>query len=359
MHLAVDNSKGRRRQVPKLDFEKLEDFIMQAKERQPATWLINELVPAQGTLLLQGMPGGGKTWLCLIIAKEASKQKRPVFLIEEESSTYAFGKRLEQMAFPADAEVFILHRKSFRVDVREQLQALIATLMPMTEPPVVILDPLVHLWVGDENKTSDVSMLVQHLAMLRGFEDALICVPTHVSKGSQNGDKPTVYGARGSSVLAGWFDCILNVEFCEREPGTEAMLITPVKSRDLEMYNRRKLVLTKGTGESSIKSDKQDRHDKLAGQVLDFVKSRGAPVSKREIARAMGANMSWVLKTVDGLLADGTLRRSSVSRGGGALIEAAESVSLLPYRKREAETLGERSGNTTETVGNGHPEEDS
>jgi len=309
----------RPRQALELEFEDLDDFVLSSENAPRPSWLIPELIPSQGTLLLQGTPGGGKTWLCLCIAKEAISRGRKVFFVEEESGRWAMGKRFKEMAFPAKSPVRVLHRKGFRVDVREKLGALLTAMMPHSEP-VVILDPLVHLWIGDENKTADVSALVQHLALLRSMEDALIVIPTHPSKGAVNSGTPSVYGARGSSVLAGWFDCILNVEYAPREPGTEAMTITPVKSRDIEMYDRRHLVLRKGTGEISIKTDREERADKLEAQIGDFVAARG-PVSKHQIEQAVGGRAEWIRRVVDDLVTRGFLKHSTSSRSGTPLLE--------------------------------------
>lgn len=323
--------------VAALEFELLDAFIARGKTSSPPNWLIPQIVPSQGSLLLQGTPGGGKTWLCLVIAKEAAKKKRPVFFIEEESGCYAMAKRFSEVNFPPDAKVYVLHRKSFRVDIWEQLRALAASMMSAAAP-VVILDPLVHIWVGDENKTADVSLLVQQLAVLRGFEDALIVIPTHISKGANNGERPSIYGARGSSVLAGWFDCILNVEFVEREPGTEAMMITPVKSRDLEMYDSRKLVLTKGTGDVSICSERDDRAAKMQADICAFVGSRGE-ASANEIEKAMGGRHAWVRTQIEGLVAIGKLEPFGSPKGGARSLRLAMGSPLRPIKGDEVGEL--------------------
>src|SRR5262249_21728953 len=156
----------------------LEELFARGEKAMPPSWLVPELVPASGSVMLAGIPGCGKTWLCMAIARRAVEIRRPVFFIEEEGSVYGLCKRLKSMNFPDDSGVRVLHRKSFRVDIVEQLSALCATLVS-TPNSVVILDPLVMLWVGDENKTGDVSNLVQRFQALRNFEDALIMVPTH------------------------------------------------------------------------------------------------------------------------------------------------------------------------------------
>jgi len=327
MHLAVATIP---RQVPKLEWERLPDFIARAEKCNPPEWLIPKLVPGQGTLMLQGAPGGGKTWMCLVIAKEAAKKGRPVFFIEEESSTYFFGKRLKEMV---------------------QLQGLISSMMPATSPPVVILDPLVHIWVGQENETEDISRLISMLAVLRGFEDALITIPTHLSKGAFNSKEPSVYGSRGNSALPGWFDCVLNVEFQDREPGTEAMLVTPVKSRDMEMYGARKVVLTKGSGEVSIKSVGAAKLAEYEERILEFVLSDG-PCSKKQIERALGGRAQYVRKLVDSMLADGRLLTSTASRSGTALITA--SAPRPPIR--DGTRLRSEGANDTDDVGRGQDE---
>src|SRR4051812_4034193 len=62
-------------------FEPLAAFLERADKAPPVDWLIPELVPNSGSLLMVAPPNAGKTWLALAIIKAAVAKDRPVFMV--------------------------------------------------------------------------------------------------------------------------------------------------------------------------------------------------------------------------------------------------------------------------------------
>ena len=171
-----------------LRFESLADFIARARREPEVTFLLPNLVPDRGRVLVVAPPNAGKTWLALAVAKAACGEDRAVLFVEEEGSTRKLGERLEAMRFPPNARFELAHLKSVKLDELGQRRAMVERLRA-ERAPVLVLDPMTSLWSGDENETQAVNRLRGYLDELATANPAaLVVVLHHTSKAAANGD---------------------------------------------------------------------------------------------------------------------------------------------------------------------------
>jgi hypothetical protein len=80
-------------------------------------------------------------------------------------------------------------------------------------PDLVIVDPLANFHTGDENVARDMSRVTTALDDIRGKGVAVALVHHH-GKGSSS-NKNVGHKARGSSVLPGWYDSHMSLQWAE------------------------------------------------------------------------------------------------------------------------------------------------
>lgn len=194
-------------------------------EPQPAfDWLADGIVPAVGVVLLAGDPKSFKTLkalqLSVVVGAGApvrflgrDARHGPVVFVEEEGSRHKLRERVQMMSDglglgqPPDVH-FALH-EGVRLDERTSL-ALLRSLVQDVQPRLVVLDPLVMLHSGDENKASEMSRVMRGLITLAAENECCVVVVHHVNK-PQAERKPTraAQRLRGSSAFAGATDANL------------------------------------------------------------------------------------------------------------------------------------------------------
>jgi len=81
------------------------------------------------------------------------------------------------------------------------------------KPDLVIVDPLANFHVGDENVAQDMSKVTTALDDIRAKGVAVALVHHHGKGSTRSGN--VGYKARGSSVLPGWYDSHMSLEWAE------------------------------------------------------------------------------------------------------------------------------------------------
>lgn len=293
-------------------FEPLEDFMARAANLPDPAWLLEGLIPEVGQVWILGAPGCGKTWFALCVARLAARKGRDVFVVEEEGSTKGLHNRFRELGFEAaeSARVSVAHAKGLKLGQR--LEELIAAVKGADEP-VLILDPMTALFVGDENATEDASQFRDQLGqLLRAHGRMLVLVLHHTSKGAERGDAST-YAGRGSSVFTGAADLEL---LFRRRPvskasGTISFGVSVAKPpRELEAPEPATLTIQLGTGELTHAPVGDEGDDRVRASITEVLRSAIEPMSKNGIAKSVGAKKQRVLKAIDSMVEDGALEKS-------------------------------------------------
>lgn len=185
------------------------------------------------------------------------------------------------------------------------------------KPAVIVFDTLSRcLTGGDENSASDMGMAMAACDELRARTKALVALLHHTKKDS------TV--ERGSSALRGAVDTILTLQedaddrglltlTCERQKDTEPFEPFQIKRRVIQLDD---VYDDEGANEASCviqvatEQDMSSVGGKRHARILDLVR-KNPGISKTQMAKELGGRKKDVLKTVDELIADRTLRIES------------------------------------------------
>lgn len=183
--------------------------------------LAGELIPAVGLFLIGGDPKSFKTMLGLQLAICVAQPRvaeflghpvrhGPVLFIEEEGSRHKLRERIGMMCRglgvePPEDLYLSLHR-GVRLDVQASAQSLYETAQSL-RPALIVLDPLVMLHSGDENKASEMARVMRVLVNIASRMECAVAVIHHLNKPNQE-RRPTrlAQRLRGSSAFAGAMD---------------------------------------------------------------------------------------------------------------------------------------------------------
>lgn len=319
------NQGGQRRDSPEPLFESMADLLRRAAAAPDSEWLIEPLVLATGSVFLVAPPNAGKTFLALVIAKTAAEQGRRVFIVEEEGGLKAFSSRIGNLGFSSIAMTCtsIAHQRGVKLDTRTL--KLLSDELAKADAPVLVLDPLSALFEGDENETKEASALMRRvMALQRANPRLLLVLLHHSSKAGAKGDNgPMLYAARGSSVFSGWCDTQLNLEGAQESEGSGrvSFFIDVAKQRDEEKAPRHKMTVALGTGEVSLIKASAAARDDRARKAIAVLEDAPEGMSRNELAKAMGGNRQYALKTISQLFNDGVFS------------EGVKGVVLVPSKR--------------------------
>jgi hypothetical protein len=199
------------------------------KEFPPAdTMLGGGLLDRAGALLISGPQKIGKslfaTQLALSLAGRQPFLGFPVgahdyrvLIIQAEVSQRRMKDRfLRQVrAFPEAAQARVLNAcvySSIKLDNDEGV-GIVHDLVDEHKPDLVFVDPLANFHIGDENVAQDMSRVTTVLDGIRAL-DVGVSLVHHHGKGSSN-NKNVGHKTRGSTVLPGWYDSHLSLEWDE------------------------------------------------------------------------------------------------------------------------------------------------
>ena len=71
-------------------------------------------------------------------------------------------------------------------------------------PDIVMIDPVINFFDGEENNNSDIRRLMDRIDMLMELNNVSVILAHHTGK--ERADDKSFLSARGGSVFAGWFD---------------------------------------------------------------------------------------------------------------------------------------------------------
>ncbi|WP_161606586.1 AAA family ATPase [Myxococcus xanthus] len=294
-----------------LTFEPLAAFLERTRSLPPVCWLVADVVPEAGRLLIVAAPNAGKTWLAFVIAKEAAALGRRVFAILEEGGPKPTANRFEDLAIPEDAPIDVAHCRGFLLGDAESRLHLVERLRG-EDAPVLILDPLVSMFRGDENDTREMNQVRAHLEELaQANPKALIVLLHHTSKAGERGEGAAVYAGRGSTVLGGWADVTLNLRHEQSPKGEERVFFSVLvaKNRDGERDYRVRCEVSLGDGLVSFAREDGSQSTELRNAIREALKASKEPPSATALARRLSRRKEDVLRAVKELEEEGALQR--------------------------------------------------
>lgn len=208
------------------------------------TWIVQDVLPAEGVAAIYGPSGSGKTFLALDLAAHVShmasetwfghkiRRKVPVtYLALEGSRGVAKRVRAWEQTYRAqvsDAMVYIDAPFSLMQN-SDDVQALARALQDARQHNgVVIVDTLARAAPGaDENSFQDMGTIVANATKLQKLVGGLVLLVHHTGKTKEN-------GMRGHSSLHAALDCAIEVDRVIDETGVSTRTWKLAKAKDGE-----------------------------------------------------------------------------------------------------------------------------
>lgn len=188
-------------------------------EDDPNRWIVHNMIPYPGKILIYGKGGDYKTTMMLDLALAVAsggqlmqqfpvQKQGPVIVLSAEGSILTMKDRIFSHLRPRNinpTEIpFFFGKDEFQIDTEPGAQLLENMIMQL-KPIFVLIDPFVSFFDGDENSVKDVRKFLRPLnRIMRKCEKrkhpVSIAIIHHSGK---SGDM------RGSSALHGWADSVL------------------------------------------------------------------------------------------------------------------------------------------------------
>lgn len=264
------------------------------------------------TLLLYGPPNVGKSLLGMQLALGVAMEGKSVLIVQGEGSKRALRERLRRLArglAPDGIERALPHVTITHGEfgLAEHIKLWRHTL-EATKPALVMLDPMVSFFRGDENASSEMAAFLAHVAVARHM-GATVVVVHHGTKLDGEGKSRE----RGSGALRAWCDEAIGLS--EGKGGE--VLADHNKSRERAKKGYQRLVwsfsdsaISCEWAEAEKQAGEKVSEHKLATKLLGELEMAGGelPVSKaKALLRCNSAKMAEI---ITGLEAEGLLHRA-------------------------------------------------
>jgi hypothetical protein len=183
--------------------------------------LVEGFLP-EGISMLGALPGVGKTWFALSLAKALTtatpflgrfevKEPIPVLYLIPESSGGAFRARAEKFKIPNDPKLFLCRTVSQGSTLQMSDPAVLAAVKELK--PVVILDTAIRFNRGsDENSANSNKIFVDDSVALRAAGARGVFGLHHATKNSRNEGLTQENSLRGSGDLAAMCDSVYGLK---------------------------------------------------------------------------------------------------------------------------------------------------
>ena len=178
--------------------------LQQAYERPALSYLLDDLIPRGGLVMLFGESGAGKTFLALDWAARVARAERVLYLVTEGQG--GFPQRAAAWeAFHARpiGRGMLLGFQGINLLDEMQIDGLLGT-AKVIRPALVVFDTLVNCLPGaDENSARDMSLAIRACQRVIGETGAAVLLVHHKAKSG---------GERGSSVLRAAMDVMIEID---------------------------------------------------------------------------------------------------------------------------------------------------
>lgn len=211
----------------------------------PQRWLIKNMIPAEGVVMIDGAPATGKSFYSLTMAHSIStgspwlnhfevSQTTNVLIIDKENGRRRFQDRMKGLGMVGDNMWRIKQPEKFSfADAKGVLTDFAKFTVGFVDEHnigLIVIDSMVDLMSGDENSAGDTQLFFNNIRSL--YPHQTILVLHHEGKDDKN-EKSKMNKSRGSSNIPGQADFIFRVQPVIGEPGT--FQFEHAKSRDTAM----------------------------------------------------------------------------------------------------------------------------
>lgn len=292
----------------------LPEFL--AQQHPPLRMLCEPYIEEGALAFAFGAPGSSKSWFALDVALQTAKAGHSVLLIAEEGRPQKLQERLRKLG-GGTANLGCMVRQGFRVDEPDHITWLLGE-VKRQRLELVIIDPLADTWVLDDSDQVKVLAVRNTLKEITATGTALLIVhhSTKTGWGSQGRRaRPSLANLRGSGVLAGSADLVLELIAEQPGSGVTTASVHVLKAKDLELTSEQRVrfmsLVESGEGlridwSSEAVSEAVEGTD-LRSRILGEVRRNpGRP--KNRIAEAVGGKRERVFRAITELIDQGWIR---------------------------------------------------
>lgn len=181
-------------------------------------WLVESVWSHLAVGFLAGQPKCAKTWFALDLAisvasgtpclgRFAVTQPGPALVFLAEDALPRVRDRIAAICASRNIsldglDLHVITAPCLRLDDTSD-QARLAATVAAIKPRILVLDPLVRLWTGDENSSAEVSALLGFLRILAREHQLALVLVHHMAKKTR---RSLGQALRGSSDLHAWSD---------------------------------------------------------------------------------------------------------------------------------------------------------
>ncbi len=275
----VRETLKQKQEIPKTPTKKLGETL---KNGVPEIkWRVEQMVPERGVIILGGASGSYKTFAAQDLALSVStgrdfltqypSKQCPVLYIDEENGDITLYSRFSELS--KGREISHEELNNINVSIFNNIKLdtknsglILKSLIESTNARLIILDSMVRLMEGEEDKARDVRRIFETIKdVLNDYEDVSFLILHHTAKAVRNG----LNSLRGSGDFAAFADVVL---IFDGKKGYA--LVEVVKNRHVDL-NETKPFLVKLVEEGVGKKLIWVPQDELAGlirQCADFIK---------------------------------------------------------------------------------------
>lgn len=275
----------------------------------------NVPLAAAETLLIYGPSNVGKSFLALRLVIEVALAGQSVLIVEGEGSLRALRDRIRRIGKglrpdgigEAASRIAITHGDFGLAEHLEQWRAT----LDRTKPTLVMLDPMVSYFRGDENAAGEMQNFLAHVAIAR-TKGAAVIVVHHSTKPDAEGKSRE----RGSGALRAWCDEAIGLTKGS-QPGE--VLIAHDKSRERGMQGVQRATWTFTDehiicdfAEADPSAAKKAQEHKRERDLLGNLELAGGVMSLSDARKKLGSlSGSAMQELVSGLESRGLVHRAN------------------------------------------------
>ncbi|MEM2189703.1 MAG: AAA family ATPase [Nitrososphaerota archaeon] len=326
--IEITGSEGEAREILKaipiqkgllFQVKSLKELIEGAKTIE---YLSYPLLPRGALIILAGRGGVGKSMICLHMAHEVARGGRlfglyecgggRVLISDNENSPSIYKARIEAMKLNPIDNIDVLNFSQLRFDSKGAISKL-KNLIKSNNYELVIIDNwTTHVSRVEENKAVEVSSILMKLRKVAYETGCTILLIHHLRKGLPFAVNE-VDELRGSSVLVNEADLVM-VLYPDRV--TSRRLLRVIKNR--LGGETPSLLITFESSENGLKLAAEEiggieadtKTIEAARAIVDYLKLKGAPVTRRELVEALpGFGGTAIKRSLAYLLAMGAIQR--------------------------------------------------
>jgi RecA-family ATPase len=277
------------------------------KEIKEPRWIVKNLIPEAGIVVLSGDPGNGKTWLSLAIAQAVAsgmplfgefeiQQLGAVLYIDEENGDYTLNPRMLKLGIQRGLPINFLIKEGVKLDKPEIIEK-ISGLITSNSIKLIIIDPLSQVYDGDENSAQSMAKVIGQIKTLTNLGVAVLLLHHHRKENINNFNSNVGSKLRGSSALFAAIDSHLAITKEE-----DVITIKQAKSRQAKEVDPFKVELLEKEGVIKFnylgKIKKRDSLEEKS-ELLKSVLANGE-LSRQQIINVL--HTSYGVETIDKVL---------------------------------------------------------